>query len=674
MKATPILGLITAFALLLAGCDSGGSNPPPETNEAPTANATASVTMVEAGETVQLDGTGSSDPDGDALTYSWSLDGPDGSTAALSDGSTADPTFVADVEGEYVATLSVSDGQADDADEVAITASPCPPQMIDSNITSDQTFPDVCFAEDRFDYVVSGMPDVEAVATFEAGVRVGFEEEAGFRVNDGGAILAQGTQDAPILMTGLEKTPGFWRGLYFRADNPTSELNYVIGDYGGHIWGGVDEAATIVVGNDAQLSLTHSTIRNSSGSGVYLEPRARLTEFGNNTFEENATHSVFIPDVQMGSTDTASSYGADVLVYATVGIDREMDVSPLSVDGITGPDYWLRGFFEVNAPVTLEPGVYIRMGENAAMRINDGGALIAEGTEERKIWIGAPVGSPWRGILFRADDLESRLNWVEVRTAGSEALIEHGGNDVAATLLVESDARLSLENSTIGGFSYGLFLKPRAKLTAFRNNAFDNGGDAAMYIPDRQMGVISEDTDISHDPGRYVRVYATIGVDDPMTISPIQGGTYKARYRVHGIVNVNASVTVEPRALLEFEEGAGVRVNDGGALIAQGTEDEKIVMTGVEEVPGFWRGILFRADDKSSELSNVTISDGGREAWGGADEPANITMEDTRLSVTNSTIRRSGGWGVWLDTPKADFANVSNTFEGNAKGSVGGND
>ena len=62
---------------------------------------------------MQLDGSGSSDPEDNSLAYSWTLAAPDGSTATLSDATIVNPTFVADVDGEYLATLVVNDGASD---------------------------------------------------------------------------------------------------------------------------------------------------------------------------------------------------------------------------------------------------------------------------------------------------------------------------------------------------------------------------------------------------------------------------------------------------------------------------------------------------------------------------------------------------------------------------------
>ena len=68
-------------------------------NVAPVANAGNDQTVPEE-STVTLDGTGSSDADGDALTYSWAFTTkPDGSTATLSDAAAVKPTFTVDKAG-----------------------------------------------------------------------------------------------------------------------------------------------------------------------------------------------------------------------------------------------------------------------------------------------------------------------------------------------------------------------------------------------------------------------------------------------------------------------------------------------------------------------------------------------------------------------------------------------
>jgi hypothetical protein len=96
--------------------------------DVPVANA-GSPQTVFAGATVQLDGSGSTDPGGLTLTYAWTLvSTPTGSAAVLSSATAAKPTFVADKAGSYKAQLIVSNGsQSSPAATVTITCQYLPP-------------------------------------------------------------------------------------------------------------------------------------------------------------------------------------------------------------------------------------------------------------------------------------------------------------------------------------------------------------------------------------------------------------------------------------------------------------------------------------------------------------------------------------------------------------------
>lgn len=78
-------------------------------NLAPTANAGGNQLVVVA-DSVLLDGSASTDPEHDSLTYDWAItSAPAGSTAVLFGTVSAFPTFATDLEGVYEVTLVVSD-------------------------------------------------------------------------------------------------------------------------------------------------------------------------------------------------------------------------------------------------------------------------------------------------------------------------------------------------------------------------------------------------------------------------------------------------------------------------------------------------------------------------------------------------------------------------------------
>lgn len=92
-------------------------------NQIPIANA-GTDQSIAAGNYVTLDGTASSDGDGDTLTFDWTLtETPAGSAAVLDDASLSSPSFFADQSGQYTALLVVNDGlDSSAADSVLIQA------------------------------------------------------------------------------------------------------------------------------------------------------------------------------------------------------------------------------------------------------------------------------------------------------------------------------------------------------------------------------------------------------------------------------------------------------------------------------------------------------------------------------------------------------------------------
>lgn len=82
--------------------------PPP--NQPPTANCGTVAGEILVGQTVRLDGSGSSDPEGKALTYQWAfVSKPTDSQAVIENPTSAITTFKADKEGSYTARLTVKD-------------------------------------------------------------------------------------------------------------------------------------------------------------------------------------------------------------------------------------------------------------------------------------------------------------------------------------------------------------------------------------------------------------------------------------------------------------------------------------------------------------------------------------------------------------------------------------
>jgi Raf kinase inhibitor-like YbhB/YbcL family protein len=126
MKALFCYGLV---ATALLGCGGSGVGNDCSTavnycNVPPVANPGSAQNVLMA-STTTLDGNGSSDQNGNPLTYAWEfVSKPAGSIAVLASSTSAKATFVPDLAGIYLVSLTVSDGKASSpAVTVAITAS-----------------------------------------------------------------------------------------------------------------------------------------------------------------------------------------------------------------------------------------------------------------------------------------------------------------------------------------------------------------------------------------------------------------------------------------------------------------------------------------------------------------------------------------------------------------------
>jgi hypothetical protein len=92
----------------------GGGNQAPVANAGPDQAAVTSAVVI-------LNGTGSSDPDGDPITlFAWTfVSRPAGSNATITNATSANASFVADVSGTFVVQLVVGDGQLLSAPDTA---------------------------------------------------------------------------------------------------------------------------------------------------------------------------------------------------------------------------------------------------------------------------------------------------------------------------------------------------------------------------------------------------------------------------------------------------------------------------------------------------------------------------------------------------------------------------
>ncbi|MBO0949629.1 PKD domain-containing protein [Fibrella forsythiae] len=131
--------LIYTFVLLAAlftSCKQTDKPAPPQPPVVKVATTTTSATL---GSSVVLDGSGSTDPQGQALTYKWTIKSqPDGSKATITNPTSLTAGFVPDKPGTYVLVLTVTaSGGLSTSSEITVTvAIPGKPPVVNAGVSS----------------------------------------------------------------------------------------------------------------------------------------------------------------------------------------------------------------------------------------------------------------------------------------------------------------------------------------------------------------------------------------------------------------------------------------------------------------------------------------------------------------------------------------------------------
>ncbi len=232
-----------------------------------------------AGETVTADGSGSWDPDLDALVFTWTMDPPAGSAVvAVDDPTSPVAAFTPDVAGTWTLTLTVDDGGATRADTVVV-------EILDGFVVPDD-FPTIQAAIDA-----SGDGDGISV---RPGV---YTENLAFGAKD---ITLAGLGDAPgdvvVDGAGLDRVVTLATLYTGRLGNLT--LRNGRATLGGGIYG----AGADIILSEVTLE---DNVATDNGGGIYVASIGSLTATGLRVTGNTATSggAIFALDSDVTITD-----------------------------------------------------------------------------------------------------------------------------------------------------------------------------------------------------------------------------------------------------------------------------------------------------------------------------------------------------------------------------------
>lgn len=683
--------VLIAFTFLFAGCEDEMTESPPEN----TLEANAGIDQqVETDKQFVLDGSKSKDLAEKTFQYLWNIKSkPEGSTAALTDATTVSPKFTADKAGNYVIELKIHNNVFDDTDDVLITATKVneppskEPVVINQDIIQERRLTNVFDDPTIPDYLVTADIHVTSHLTIDPSVTIAFEADKAMYIDYQGTLRAEGWVGKEVIFTGKGKKPGHWKGLIVSSPSEQNLLKHVVIEYGGsNPANGIDYAANLALNSEshAKLTVLTSTLKHSKAYGLVLESGTTFSAPVNDIILNNNYRPALIPASQM---KTLLGYIFDNEVNAidvlgdNVSGQEEVFWSP-AIDNSTPArtiPYRIIGKVLVNCGLRILHGTHLMFDAGAEFQVGRYGYLNAIGTGVDPIRFESAEPNKtgyWKGIGIQSANENNELKYVEVNGAGSQPI--DGFEQAAAVILDgEHQAKLKINNSKIGrSGGYGLYVENQAVLTSFTFNKFGNNTKAAIALPANEVRKVNNmvATEFTGNGHNGIEIYGSVLLLPNNEASVWPALNFGATYLVSGYLGIQSGLKILPGAAFQFASGKGISVTGNGYLNAQGTDERKIVFTGLSETKGFWNGIHFQTNSDNNVLRNTVVDYAGKISMSGPS--ASIYVGEnvvSKLNITSSKIAHGAGFGIIigtnLGTINSDFE-TANQFEDLSLGNV----
>lgn len=338
----------------------------------------------------------------------------------------------------------------------------CTYATLGSDITSDTTLAAGC-------YDVTGTLEVSAGLTIQPGSTLRFQAGCGLEVTATGYISAIGTADSPIVFTGATQTRGSWSGIRFMdSSSASNRLEYVTIRYGGAAGsGGLYLSST---DETTKVAISHCTLGQSAGSGLFVVGDADLTGFASNTLTQNTQGPCVLPPNVVQYLDLDSDYTGNDQPSIILS---EGTVTDGQIWADLGVDYQATTI-EVARDLTISPGVTIAFTSGGSMNVQSTGSLGAVGVPGREIILTGVTQTPgsWEGLSYT--DTSSPSNNLTLVT------IEYGGATRANLSLNTAPVRVSANECTFAhSATCGIYVAAGATINtdvATVNTFTDNAG------------------------------------------------------------------------------------------------------------------------------------------------------------------------------------------------------
>lgn len=542
--------------------------------------------------------------------------------------------------------------EADGADSESGVAGDCE-IVTQEDLATDLTLAEGC-------YVVSEPLALDSTTlTVEAGADITFEMNTGLSVFAGGVLTAVGSVDNPIVMHGAVEERSAWEGIgLVGAASSSNRIEHVqIIDAGNAGNGLSGQGGAVEVSAGSRIQILNSVIEGSAGFAISTADGAAVTLSGTTVTDNARALELGISTVATIAGDNQLT-GNDEDVAVVVGNTLAEDATWVAIGLPLHPT----GQIYVDAAVTLEAGVTVAMAQDFWIDVRENGSLTAAGTSEAPVVLTgqlAEVGF-WKGVSFASKSSSNILDGAVVEFAGGDHW--HGGPDSRSAIVAYENSKVEIRNSVVRDSQwYAFTANAEADIEGFSGNRLERNARVLMLHPDL-VGAIEADNEFVDNDDNVVRM--AFGNND-VVITEQSWKSVGVPFHVNVRMYIEAPVTVEAGVTIEFEQEASYIVRGEGSLSLAGTEAEPVLLTGVEKVPGFWRGVNYRTLSGSNTATHTRFEYAGGGSWhGGADASGTIYVDNEgRAELSDVTIAEGAGHGIKVDDDGSSLVCAGVTFE-----------
>lgn len=319
--------------------------------------------------------------------------------------------------------------------------------------------------------------------------------------------------------------------------------------------------------------------------------------------------------------------GDTIWTESTIAVPTTFDGTVILEQGLT-----------VTSELVLLPCTVLKVPAGAAISVRDGGSIRSEGTEACPVTIrsakAAPSAGDWSYIeIFASASANNVLRHTNVH---------HAGSTTYGAVWVESLASLTMDHVTIERSKHsGLVAGDGAR---FGTLSALHAEHVEGYVAELSVEAASKMAGVTAGGNGRNAVLLVNGTLTVPTTLPKLDVPYVAQAQ-----RIEAPLTVAPGTTVLMEPAALWSITDSGALIAKGTEQQRVRFASVKSAPGRgdWEGFdFFGSSSNQNRFEHADIAHVGRANYGAVwvDDGAEVAFQNVRMqSVRESAIQIVAG-------------------------------